>query len=65
MLKESERNAVVQIALDVMNGGAIPEGLSPEMVAAVKRNAAEFKALRDEMGAEAFSKITIDVGYDY
>ena len=65
MLNEHERNWVTQIALDVMRGGEMPEGLSPEMEEAVRRNAAYFRKVRDAMGEEAFSKVTIDVGYDY
>ena len=65
VLNEHERNWVTQIALDVMRGGKMPEGLSPEMEKAVRRNAAYFRKVRDAMGEEAFSKVTMDVGYDY
>ena len=65
VLNEHEKNWVTQIALDVMRGGKMPEGLSPEMEKAVRRNAAYFRKVRDAMGEEAFSKVTIDVGYDY
>ena len=64
MLNEHERNWVTQIALDVMRGGRMPEGLSPEMEEAVRSNAEYFREVRDAMGEEAFSKVTIDVDYD-
>ncbi len=64
MLNEHERNWVSQIALDVMGGGKMPKGLSPEMEASVRRNAEYFRDVRDAVGEEAFSKVTIDVGYD-
>ena len=65
MLNEHERNWVTQIALDVMRGGKMPKGLGPEMEEAVRRNAEYFREVRDAMGEEAFSKVTIDVEYDY
>ena len=65
MLNEHERNWVTQIALDVMRGGKMPEVLGPEMEEAVRRSAEYFREVRDAMGEEAFSKVTIDVGYDY
>ena len=64
MLNEHERNWVVQIALDVLRGGEMPEGLGPEMEAAVHRNMESFRMLMDEIGEEAFSQVSIDVGYD-
>ena len=64
MLNEHERNWVVQIALDVLRGSEMPEGLGPEMEAAVHRNAESFRQLMDEIGEEAFSQVSIDVGYD-
>ena len=65
MLNEHERNWVTQIALDVMRGGRMPKGLGPEMEDAVRRSAEYFREVRDAMGEEAFSKVTIDVEYDY
>ena len=64
MLNEHERNWVVQIALDMLRGGEMPEGLGPEMEAAVHRNVESFRQLMDEIGEEAFSQVSIDVGYD-
>ena len=65
MLNEHERNWVVQIALDVLNGGEMPEDLGPEMEDAVRRNVESFRQLIDIMGEEAFSQVSIDVGYDF
>ena len=65
VLNAHERNWVTQIALDVMRGGKMPEGLGPEMEEAVRRSAEYFREVRDAMGEEAFSKVTIDVEYDY
>ena len=65
VLNEHERNWVTQIALDVMRGGKMPEGLGQEMEEAFRRNAEYFREVRDAMGEEAFSKVTIDVEYDY
>ena len=64
MLNEHERNWVVQIALDVLHGGEMPEGLGAEMEAAVRRNVESFRQLMAIMGEEEFSQVTIDVGYD-
>lgn len=64
VLNEHERNWVTQIALDVMRGGRMPKGLSPEMEASVRRNAEYFRDVRDAIGEEAFSNVTIDVEYD-
>ena len=64
MLNEHERNWVTQIALDVMRGGRMPKGLSPEMEESVRRNAEYFRMVRDAIGEEAFSNVTIDVEYD-
>ena len=64
MLNEHERNWVVQIALVVLRGGEMPEGLGPEMEATVRRNVESFRQLMDEIGEEAFSQVSIDVGYD-
>ena len=65
MLNEHERNWVVQIALDVLNGGEMPEDLGDEMEEAVMRNVESFRMLMDAIGEEAFSQMSIDVGYDY
>ena len=65
MLNEHERNWVVQIALDVLHGGEMPEDLGPEMEEAVMRNIESFRMMIDIMGEEAFSQASIDVGYDY
>ena len=64
MLNEHERNWVVQIAQDVLHGGEMPEGLGAEMEEAVRRNVESFRQLMDLMGEEAFSQVSIDVGYD-
>ena len=65
MLNEHERNWVVQIALDVLRGGEMPEDLGAEMEEAVHRNVEYFRQVMDIMGEEEFSQVTIDVGYDY
>ena len=65
MLNEHERNWVTQIALDVLHGGKMPEGLGPEMEEAVLRNVKSFRELMDVIGEKEFSHITIDVEYDY
>ena len=65
MLNEHERNWVVQIALDVLHGGKMPEDLDPEIEEAVMRNVESFRMMIDIMGEEAFSQVSIDVGYDY
>ena len=65
MLNEHERNWVVQIALDVLRGGEMPEDLGPEMEEEVRRNVESFRMMIDIMGEEDFSHVTIDVGYDY
>ena len=64
MLNEHERNWVVQIALDVLNGGEMPEDLGDEMEEAVMRNVESFRMLMDAIGEEAFSQVSIDIGYD-
>ena len=65
MLNEHERNWVLQIALDVLNGGEMPDDLGDEMEEAVMRNVESFRQMIDIMGEEAFSNVSIDVGYDY
>ena len=49
MLNEHERNWVVQIALDVLYGGEMPEDLGSEMEEAVRRNVESFRMIIDIM----------------
>ncbi len=65
MLNEHERNWAVQIALDVLHGGEMPEDLGPEMEECVRSTVEQFREMIDQVGEEAFSQMTIDVGYDY
>ncbi len=64
MLNEHERNWAVQIALDVMRGGKMPEGLGPELEECVLDTVEQFREMIDLVGEEAFSHMTIDVEYD-
>lgn len=65
MLNEHDRNAVVQMAVETLRTGIPPKDVSPEMAESVKREVAFLKKVRDEVGEKEFSKMTIDVGYDY
>ena len=71
MLDESIRNWLVQLELEALDKGTdkiedvTDEVVTDEERAAFKRGLASLKRLKEELGDEEFSKITIDVGYDY
>ena len=71
LLKESIRNWLVQLELEALETGksrieeVTDEEVSDEMRESFSRGLAYLKMVRDELGPEEFSKITIDVGYDY
>jgi len=60
MLSDATRNWIVQLEIE-----ALPKGLSPEEQEFFDDGYEGLKELRDEIGPEEFSKITIDVGYNY
>ena len=65
MLDESTRNWLVQLEIDTLRTGKMPDvDFSEEEKASFDRGLAYLKKVRDRIGPEAFSKITIDVGYD-
>lgn len=71
MLSESTRNWLVQLEVEALETGktsieeVTDEEVSDEERAAFDRGLKYLKEFRDEIGPEEFSKITIDVGYDY
>jgi len=71
MLGESVRNWLVQLEIEALDKGTdniedvTDEVVTDEERAAFNRGLKSLKELRDELGPEEFSKITIDVGYDY
>lgn len=71
MLGESVRNWLVQLEIEALDKGTdniedvTDEVLTDEERAAFNRGLASLKRLKEELGDEEFSKITIDVGYDY
>ena len=70
-MRESVRNWLVQLEVEALKTGKTKieevtnEAVTDEERKAFDRGLASLKKLRDEMGPEEFSKITIDVGYDY
>ena len=64
-MNEHKRNVVVQMAVEALRTGKLPEGNDPELLEAVKGEVAFLKRVRDQVGEKEFSKMTIDVGYDY
>ena len=65
MLNEHQRNAVTQMALNVLRTGKMPADLDPETEEAVKREVKFYKDVIAQVGEKEFSRMTIDVGYDY
>ena len=71
MLSENVRNWLVQLELEALNTGktaieeVTDEEVSEEERSAFNRGLASLKKLKKTLGDEEFSKITIDVGYDY
>ena len=71
MLDESIRNWLLQLELEALETGktsieeVTDEEVTDEEKEAFDRGLAYLKEIRDELGPEEFSKITIDVGYDY
>lgn len=71
MLSENVRNWLVQLELEALNTGktnieeVTDEEVSEEERKAFNRGLASLKKLKETVGDEEFSKITIDVGYDY
>lgn len=70
MLSESTRNWLVQLEVEALETGktsieeVTDEEVSEEEREAFNRGLNYLKKFRDEIGPEAYSKITIDVGYD-
>lgn len=71
MLDENVRNWLVQLEVEALEKGltkieeVTDEEVSEEERESFERGLAYLKKVRDMVGPEAFSKITIDVGYDY
>lgn len=71
MLSESVRNWLVQLEIEALDKGTDKiEDVTDEEVSEEERKAfasglAYLKEIKEEIGDKAFSKITIDVGYDY
>ena len=65
MLSDATRNWIVQLEIEALRTGKMPKGLSPEEQEFFDDGYEGLKELRDEIGPEEFSKITIDVGYNY
>lgn len=71
MMNESERNWLVQLEVEALEKGLTRiEDVTDEPVTDEEREAfnhglAYLKKVRNEIGPEAFSRVTIDVGYDY
>lgn len=66
MLSEHERNWLLQLELDTLSSGKMPDiDMTPEQKESFEIDLAYLREVRDKMGPEAFSKLTIDVGYDY
>ena len=66
MLSEHERNWLLQLELDTLRSGKKPDiEMTPEQKESFEMGLDYLRQVRDKMGPEAFSKVTIDVGYDY
>lgn len=71
MLSESVRNWLVQLEIEALDKGTdniedvTDEVVTDEERAAFNSGLAYLKLVKKELGDEEFSKITIDVGYDY
>ena len=71
MLGESTRNWILQLVLEALETGktsieeVTDEEVTDEERNAFNRNLKSLKEIRDEIGPEEFSKISIDVAYDY
>ena len=65
MLSESTRNWLVQLEIDALRTGKMPDvELSDEEKASFESGLAYFKKVRDQLGPEEFAKLTIDTSYD-
>ena len=65
MLSESVRNWLLQLELDALRTGKMPDvEMSEEEKESFDSGLAYLKRVRDQLGEEAFSKLTIDVDYD-
>lgn len=74
MLRESDHVAILQYALDAVNGTELEdwqqedldEALQdPEWREAYEKDIADLKAYKDEVGDEQFHQTTFDVPYSY
>ena len=71
MPDESTRNWLLQLELAALDAGktsieeVTDEEVSDEERESFNRGLKYLKEVRDQLGPEEFSKITIDVGYDY